>query len=401
MCRTTDNKCGCTSDSPCPSSQVCYSIDNKCYTGGLSLGVSCAADNGIELGTRCASGLCRTIDKKCGCTIDSPCPSSQVCYSIDNKCYTGGLSLGESCAADNGIELDTRCSSGICHNSQCTECLTDQDCPSSQVCYSVDNKCYSSGLSQEQSCTADNGVELNTRCASGLCRSSDEKCGCTSNSHCPSNQVCYSVDNKCYSSALSYGQSCSADNGDGVDTRCASGICFSTDNTCGCTSNSHCPSDQACYSSENGDNKCYPRPSSLSSPTSCNTISGVDSDGSAGDLIAADNGNLIIIDINGIVTDVSAQFAPDITTIIENINNFIIAAGQTANILGTNIVKAKRIVIDGTLNGNGGGYPGGSGSPSRGSSPVSNGYGGGGVSNSGRTPGGGGGGHGQYDNCDF
>ena len=108
-----------------------------------------------------------------------------------------------------------------------------------------------------------------------------------------------------------------------------------------------------------GDNKCYPIPSSSSTSTSCNTISGVDSDGSAGDLIAADNGNLIIIDINGIITDVSAQFAPDVTTIVENINNFIIAASQTANILGTVEIKTVSAQIDGTLDGTGGGYEGG------------------------------------------
>ena len=97
------------------------------------------------------------------------------------------------------------------------------------------------------------------------------------------------------------------------------------------------------------------------SSTSC-TISGVDSDGSAGDLIIDANGNL---SLNGNTNDprffdsTTLGTARDVTTTFENINNFIIAAGQTANILGTNIVKAKRILIDGTLNGNGGGYEGG------------------------------------------
>ena len=96
------------------------------------------------------------------------------------------------------------------------------------------------------------------------------------------------------------------------------------------------------------------------SSTSC-TISSVDSDGSAGDLIIDANGNL---SLNGNTNDprffdsTTLGTARGVTTTFENINNFIIAAGQTANILGTNIVKAKRIVIDGTLDGNGGGYPG-------------------------------------------
>jgi len=89
----------------------------------------------------------------CGCTNDSHCSSSQVCYLGDNKCV---------------------------------ECVTDQHCSSNQVCYSIDNKCYSSALSLGQSCAADNGDELNTRCESGLCRNSDKVCVCTSDSHCSS-----------------------------------------------------------------------------------------------------------------------------------------------------------------------------------------------------------------------
>src|SRR6056300_1204287 len=121
------------------------------------------------------------------------------------------------------------------------------------------------------------------------------------------------------------------------------------------TSNYHCPSGQACYSGANGDNKCYSRPSSVSSSTSCNAISGVASDGSAGDLIVAENGNLIIIDFNGIITDVSAQLARDAITTLENINNFIIAAGQTVDVLGTVEIKAVGVDIreGATLNGSG------------------------------------------------
>ena len=96
------------------------------------------------------------------------------------------------------------------------------------------------------------------------------------------------------------------------------------------------------------------------SSTSCDTISGVDSDGSAGDLTLDSNGNLIIIDFNGTITDVSAQFARDVTTIIENINNFIIPASRTGNVLGTIEIKSLVAQIDGTLDGSGGGYAGAS-----------------------------------------
>ena len=236
-------------------------------------------------------------------------------------------------------------------------------------------------------------LDKNSRCASAICRGTDNKCGCTSNIHCSSGEACHLSDNKCYTSNLSYGESCLV-NGDQMEARCASGICFE-DNTCGCISNDHCSLDQACYSSVNGDNKCYPLPSSVLSSTSC-AISGVDSDGSVGDLIAAQNGNLIIIDSNGTITDVSAQFARGNTTVIEDINYFIIPAGQTVNVLGTLIVKAKRTQIDGELNGSEGGYAGGV------SPPDTNGHGKNGMYG-GRATGGGGGSHGKllFLNCLF
>ena len=58
-------------------------------------------------------------------------------------------------------------------------CLVNEDCSSSpsEVCHLGDNKCYSSGLTYEEDCSADNGDRVNARCASGSCRSSDNKCG--------------------------------------------------------------------------------------------------------------------------------------------------------------------------------------------------------------------------------
>lgn len=91
-------------------------------------------------------------------------------------------------------------------------------------------------------------LDKNSRCSTGICRTVDEKCGCTIDDHCSSSELCH-IDNKCYSSGLGYEDDCSADNGDDVDARCTSGKCRSTDNKCGCTSNSHCPSDKVCKTS--------------------------------------------------------------------------------------------------------------------------------------------------------
>jgi len=79
-------------------------------------------------------------------------------------------------------------------------------------------------------------------------------------------------------------------------------------------------------------------------------------------LIIDENGNL---SLNGNTNDprffnfTTLGTSRDATTTFEDVNNFIIAPGQTVNVLGTLIVYAKRTQIDGTLNGTGGGFFGG------------------------------------------
>ena len=95
-------------------------------------------------------------------------------------------------------------------------------------------------------------------------------------------------------------------------------------------------------------------------------------------------------------------------TIIDNIDTFTIPAGAIVNVLGSLIVEAAgQIVIDGTLNGNGGGYVGAEASNTNNnqraqsgeSPPDTNGHGIGGKSASGNISGGGGGGHGMCLFC--
>jgi len=135
-------------------------------------------------------------------------------------------------------------------------------------------------------------------------------------------------------------------------------------------------------------------------------VDGAYSDGSAGDLIIDANGNL---SLNGNTNDsrfldsTTLGTAPDAITTFNDIDNFIIAAGQTANVLGTLVVKAKRTQIDGELNGTGGGYVGAVGDAtaygaralSGESPPDTNGHGQGGKSARDDRSGGGGGSHGK------
>ena len=142
----------------------------------------------------------------------------------------------------------------------------------------------------------------------------------------------------------------------------------------------------------------YPQTSDTDSTTPTCTISGVESDGSAGDLIIDENGNL---SLNGNTNDprffnsTTLGTAPDVTTTFENIDNFIIAPGQIVNVLGTLIVKSKRTQIDGELNGTGGGYVGAGTGRTGESPPDTDGHGQGGTGGSGGSTGGGGGSHGK------
>jgi len=64
----------------------------------------------------------------------------QVCYLGNNKCYTSGLSIGQSCTADNGDNVDALCTSGFCR-STCVECLDSSHCPSDKVCKTSTKEC--------------------------------------------------------------------------------------------------------------------------------------------------------------------------------------------------------------------------------------------------------------------
>ena len=200
-----------------------------------------------------------------------------------------------------------------------------------------------------------------------------------------------------------YGESCDASVDGG---HCASGICRA-DNKCGCLEDQDCPSsDQVCYSV---DKTCYYTTglpvSDTTSTTSCDNTE-VDSDGSAGDLtVGTDSNGDLMLTLDG--SPVSALFlgdtlgtAHDATTIIENVNEFSIPAGAIVKVNGTVIIRAKRMIINGTLDGSGGGYPGAPASRTAngqhadsGSSPSgTSGHGGGGKRDGRDFPHGGGGG---------
>lgn len=106
------------------------------------------------------------------------------------------------------------------------------------------------------------------------------------------------------------------------------------------------------------------------------------SNGSAGDMIL--DGTTVL----GTVYDAVTTF--------DNIDTFEVPVGVDVDVIGTIIIRANRIIIHGTLNGNGGGYSGRWVAKSGLSPAGTNGYGGGGKSTNGGNTGGGGAGHGKF-----
>ena len=135
------------------------------------------------------------------------------------------------------------------------------------------------------------------------------------------------------------------------------------------------------------------------------------SDGSAGNLVADSSGNLLL---NGIpIASLSLGngntlgTAYDAVTTIYDVDEFIIPAGATVYAVGTVKIYSRRALIDGILDGTGGGYPGGGSSGEPGRSPAgTNGHGSGGVgfyclpgASAFQLHGGAGGGHGKIVLC--
>ncbi len=173
-------------------------------------------------------------------------------------------------------------------------------------------------------------------------------------------------------------------------------------------------SGNGCSGSGSASASAAPSSSPSESPTTRPTLSPIlslctiaegYSDGSAGDLVTDENGQLTLggvpLTSQYSATSGTIGTAFGATTTFDNVDNFIIPEGVTVNVLGTVTVRAKQITIEGTLDGTEGGYPGGASvstsiygyAPFGSSPPDSNGEGGGGTY---ASAGGGGAGHGKY-----
>ncbi len=168
-------------------SAVCDTVDNKC--GYLNGGISNCDNNNASV--VCRSGVC-SVSNKCvasgACLVDGDCAGNQFC-SISTQTCIGKLANGSNMPTDVGHAAPVL--NGVCNvDAAALVCA-------SGVCDTTDNKC---GFSNNQgTCNSQNAA---TVCRSGACDANDLKCGLANGGSC-GQQAAVCRSNVCNSGACS------------------------------------------------------------------------------------------------------------------------------------------------------------------------------------------------------
>lgn len=175
------------------------------------------------------------------CATDTDCVLGQVCGQVDKVCITADCI---HCTVDQICYKPTPDSPGSCSAPQCT---TNADCP--------DGSCANGVCSTSAGCVSNNDCPSGEVCnILGVCEASDGSC--EGNDDCPSNQVC--KNDQCVAGCSNHGE-CADDEYCSAESTCATGCrdsmgCPSgqlcTDGACACDATS-CPADKVCLPTGN------------------------------------------------------------------------------------------------------------------------------------------------------
>lgn len=184
---------GCSSDSDCPSGQVCQGSTCRPAGTGFGLGEGCVAD------VDCATGLCLGSICSQTCNWIDPlgsCPAGFYCDADNSTCDTGYCraggagpgALGAACGAD------TECSTALCQSGRCSQpCIPEGTvgCPDSYACQVGTLPCRGSC---QRTGTLGDDCETNNDCTSGICATTPERNFCTDfcdeDNPCPERFTC-------------------------------------------------------------------------------------------------------------------------------------------------------------------------------------------------------------------
>lgn len=241
----------CQNNSDCPSGQVCNG--SKCVQ---ERPLGCSPQKPCPSGQTCNNGRCEPASS--GCSAQKPCPRGQECRN--GNCVPGN-NQETQCQSDSDCKSTEVCDPDF--NVCATQCNSDSDCPNSprQICYDNNGTKYC-----VDGCLNDNDCEDNERCDTQFKECAQK---CDNNNPCPQGETCNSQkglcepdtgttkcssDNDCKANEL-----CDTEFGECVkrcnsDSDCSSNpreICYEESDTkkfCipGCLSNSDCEADELC-----------------------------------------------------------------------------------------------------------------------------------------------------------
>ena len=215
VCDVNDNECGfANGDGPCTDANgasVCRSA--ICATSGANQGkcVACVMDSQCTAaGTKCDTATNTCVS---GCTVDSDCKSGTWCNETAHMC-TAKIANGGSVPTDSAHTDPTI-------DGTCTKEAAAVVCQSG-LCETSDDKC---GLVDgDGPCSEDDD------CRSGTCDTAKKVCGkpttgCTSDKECPAADFCRDSDHTC-TPKLPDGDKCSGSN-ECKNAYCANDVCSS------------------------------------------------------------------------------------------------------------------------------------------------------------------------------
>ncbi|KAK8736180.1 hypothetical protein OTU49_004861, partial [Cherax quadricarinatus] len=281
---------GCTTDDSCPTTYIChnsYCIDPCHVNNPCAINAECFAVN-REARCRCPTGLDGDPHVKCQtlkCEIDTDCPKDRTCQHgqcVDPCIYTTCADSAICTPAEHRGEC--RCAPGYrgdatfrCEPDVEPICTKDKDCGTGLACISehCQSLCSSKVCGENAVCHVVESVPFKAmvcKCLPGQvgdahtqCRLIPEKTGCVRDKDCAMGLAC--VGGVCRDPCnCGVNALCTVIKHRPICT-CAQGYEGNPHIACsatGCTSNSQCPDDRACY---NGncvspcllDNPCSPR----------------------------------------------------------------------------------------------------------------------------------------------
>jgi MYXO-CTERM domain-containing protein len=215
---------GCDVDADCTAPNWCMESTHTC-TAQLPNGVAVPTDpphtnptlNGMctaSAGTLvCTSSVCDTTDNECGyANGDGPC----TVVNGGTVCRSGACSISGTCEPAGGCNVDADCTAGFWCNETMHSC-TAQLSNGTQV----PNDPSHSNPTLNGTCTAGDGPVGPTVCLSGVCDSTDGKCG-----YANGDGPCTAVNGGtvCRSGSCSTNGTCQPAGGCNVDADCTTGM---------------------------------------------------------------------------------------------------------------------------------------------------------------------------------